>query len=282
MSKNVFDGDEGLTTDSIRKYLRTKKLGRDIHFLPRTDSTQTIGKSLAGTGAEEGLLVVADSQYKGRGRHSHTWESPEKVNLYYSLLFRPKNPFWPLRRANEIQFMSSLAVAEGLKKHCQVQVDLKWPNDLRLNGKKIGGIILTTSSPNPKQLDYVLMGMGLNVNASEEDFSEEIKKIATSLFQITQKKLNRPMLLAYLLNEIEDHYELLQSKGFSAIQKDWIKWASHMVNENIHLQDVLVDPKDTLLNELQGKAKGIDGQGRLLVETSDGKTLAVIDGMLVS
>jgi len=280
MPKDIFGGNDSFSSESIRKYLKTKKLGQEINFLAKTDSTQSIAQRLAQTGAEEGLLVVADSQSQGRGRHDHSWDSPAGVNLYFSLLFRPNDPIWPLDRVNEIQFMCSVATANCLKKHCGSEVELKWPNDIRANDKKLGGIILFTVAPNSKRVDYIIMGMGLNLNAKVSDFNVDVKHLATSIFQITQKEVNRSMFLAYLLKEIEEQYEMLCNKGFDPIRKKWQELAPKMMNSAVSLRDVITDPEETALVHLQGMAKGIDNQGRLLVEIQGGKTKSIVDGVL--
>jgi len=204
--ENLWDPSEDFNESSIKNYIKTISFGKDLEFHKKTESTQPLASQKASKGASEGTVVVADEQTKGRGRHNYTWESPKGVNLYFSLVFRPQNPFWPVSRGNEIQYLTAISAANVLEKECGVSIELKWPNDLKLNGKKLGGIILSTAASSPQKIESVVMGMGININSSEKDFGPEVKNLATSIFIEKRKKLNRSLFLALLLKEIERQY----------------------------------------------------------------------------
>ena len=262
---------------AIQRFLKTKVFGREIHFLSQTQSTQTIASDLAQNGKPEGFLVVADQQTSGRGRHGHHWQSPPGVNLYFSLIFRPH---WPMQRSNEIQFLCAVAAAEALKKYAHVEVNLKWPNDLRVGNKKIGGIILTTHAGDNSQTEYIVMGMGINLNMGKNKWPDELKNIATSVREITGKEINRCEFLAKFLQELESLYQTLNQKGFSAIRDKWQVLAPHMMGPEVIVKDAMVIGESKVIDKVVGKSKGINDQGHLRVETNDGKVLSILDGTL--
>lgn len=272
---SVFDAQ------SIRKALKTKVLGQKIQFLPLTDSTQVAAVTLAGENAPEGMLVVADQQLAGRGRHDHTWESPAGVNLYFSLLFRPKA--WPLSRGNEIQFLAAVAVAELLSDHCGVNMELKWPNDLWTagpQGKKIGGMILSTTTRSNSMIDYVILGLGLNVNAEEQHFSPAVRTLATSIKLETGKTFDRAQLLGRLLAEMENLYADVQQHGFESVHGAWMDLAPSMSGQELRVTAAMTLPGAQHFDELRGIGRGIDAQGHLLMQTADGRQMVIADGKL--
>jgi BirA family biotin operon repressor/biotin-[acetyl-CoA-carboxylase] ligase len=159
-------------------------------------------------------------------------------------------------------------------------VELKWPNDIWLKGKKMGGIILTTTAPNPEKVKYIILGMGLNLNTSKEHFSYEVRDLATSVFLQTGKKVNRPFFFAGLLKELESLYLELQSQGFEKLRKKWHHYAPKMCDHEVKLLNVIAQPGNQQLEVLRGQAKGIDAQGHLRVENEQGQELQILDGEL--
>jgi len=170
-----------LFPNEIREGLDTKVFGkRDIVYFTETDSTNTRAKDLAARGAPEGTLVISERQTKGRGRKGRSWFSPSQGGIYTSLILRPSiSP----SEAPKITLLSAVVVAETLRSLTGLSAIIKWPNDILINGKKIAGI-LTEMSTEMDAIDYIVVGLGLNVNTP--DFPDDIREKATSIFRNRQ------------------------------------------------------------------------------------------------
>lgn len=222
-----------------------------FHLFPVTDSTNIRAAHLAEAGAPHGTVVCADSQTEGRGRLGRTWESPPGVNLYVSLLLRPRiDP----REAPRLTLVAAVALAETVEEASGLSSGLKWPNDLYLNGKKAAGI-LAEMSADQDRLRHVVIGVGLNVNADREDFPKRLRRSATSLKRETGRSHPRVEVLARFLARFEEAYGTFLSKGFSALHPRWDCRC-------------LLSGKRVLLRhaerELRGTAVRVDAQGALL------------------
>ena len=154
------------------------KIGERIHYVPTCTSTNDMAKDLADFGVPEGTVVLAEEQTSGKGRYRRHWFSSPGKGLYLSVILRPKQPEISL-----LTLSAGLAVAEALRDVLGVKVCLKWPNDLLWEGKKLGGI-LSESSYFGQKLNYVVVGIGLNISHSEEDFPPGLRDSAISLKQI--------------------------------------------------------------------------------------------------
>src|SRR5512145_2072069 len=165
-----------LTPLELRPLLNTHDLGQVVHWYEELGSTNDRAKELADEGAEHGEVVVAEAQTAGRGRRGRSWASPARRNLYFSVVLRPE---LPPTRAAEITLVASVAICDALRQ-AGVEAGIKWPNDLLASGRKIAGI-LTELAAEPEQVQWVVLGVGVNVNARREDFPEELRGEATSL-----------------------------------------------------------------------------------------------------
>lgn len=227
-----------------------------IHY-EVTDSTNTQAKRLAEEGYPHGTLVLADSQSAGRGRSGRMWESPKTDGIFMTLLLRPK-----IRPENApmLTLVAAMAVAKAIQKSINLPVQIKWPNDIVLNGKKICGI-LTEMSTETDHINYVVIGIGINV--SNERFSEEIAHMATSLFLESGKKICREELVEDVWEEFEYYYNIFCRTGdLSGIEKEYNEC---LVNRNRQVR--ILDPKEPFV----GLAKGINRRGELIVETKTGE-----------
>lgn len=241
---------------SIRK---TKWVGTEICYFDVTDSTNTQAKSLGEGDAPNGTLVVAGKQESGRGRRGRSFESPAGTGIFMTLLLRPEiEP----QNASMLTLVSALAVAKGIEHMVDLPVQIKWPNDIVVNGKKVCGI-LTEMSAQMDYVNYIVIGIGINV--SNEEFPEEIKDVATSIYLESGKHVNRAMLIEKIWEEFEDYYELYEkTQDLSSLVKEY---DSYLVNRGQKVR--VLDPKEPY----EGKAMGITDRGELIVDTWEARRL---------
>ncbi|QRV21972.1 biotin--[acetyl-CoA-carboxylase] ligase [Lacrimispora saccharolytica] len=240
------------------------KFGREVEYHEIIDSTNIRAKRLAEEGASSGTLVLADLQEAGRGRRGRTWVSPSGNNIFMSLILRPD--ILP-SSASMITLVAALAVYDGIKNLTGLAAGIKWPNDIVANGKKLCGI-LTEMSAELEGIHYVVVGIGINVNM--EEFPEEVRQTATSLFLETGEKVGRSRLVAAVMEAFEQYYEEFISQGdLSGLISVYNK---NMVNAGKEVR-VLDRSGDYI-----GKALGINEKGELLVEVEPGKVRRVISG----
>jgi BirA family transcriptional regulator, biotin operon repressor / biotin---[acetyl-CoA-carboxylase] ligase len=206
-----------LTPDDIRSTLATKRLGRQLHLHQNLASTNSEAMSLAQQGAEDGTVVATESQTAGRGRHARTWFSPPGLNLYCSVIVRGLGEKLTLADwLSWVPLTTALAVAEAVHTVAGISLDLKWPNDLLLDDRKAGGILCESSLTGPDN-PVVVIGIGLNVNMSQDLFPDELRPIAASLFESTHRPVDRNRLLAQLLQDLEESLDELRAHGPSRL-----------------------------------------------------------------
>ncbi|HJT24473.1 MAG TPA: biotin--[acetyl-CoA-carboxylase] ligase, partial [bacterium] len=187
--------------EQILRGLKTKSFGRNLLWLEKTTSTNDVVAELARQGAPEGTVVAAETQTKGRGRQGRHWSSTAGKSLAFSVLLRPKLHADELP---EITLASAVAVAKTLEDfHFKPQI--KWPNDLLLEGRKVCGI-LTEMGPKKDRMASVVLGIGMNLNQTAKDFPKELGVIATSLYRMSGRKINRGPFFQKLLLHLEETY----------------------------------------------------------------------------
>lgn len=247
-----------LSRETIEKALTTKRLGRPVLYFARVGSTNDVVHAQAATAAE-GLLVVADEQTAGRGRLARSWWSPPAANLLMSLLLRPP---LPARRAGQLTMCLGLAAVEGIAAVAGVQAMLKWPNDLVWQGRKLGGM-LTELRLNGEQIEYAVLGLGINVNvdfATTTGAPAELRETATSLLMITGHAVARPDLLAAILSRCEAWYDRLLA-GESLHEA----WSSRLDTLGREVRVSLPTA------ELRGVATRVTPEGALVIRTAAGR-----------
>ncbi len=253
-----------LTEAECQSRLQGFRMGTPVHCYEETDSTNIRAKALAEAGAPEGTLVTAESQTRGKGRRGRGWVSPKGEGLWFSLLLRPKIPPY---KAPMLTLAAALAVAGGIEDVCGLPVQIKWPNDIVLSGKKLVGI-LTELSAEADQVHYAVVGIGINVNISE--FPEEIRNTATSLYLETGKRWMRCDLIAAIMKRMERCYQAFAEAGdLSALRGEYM---DRLVSVGRAVR--ILSPEE----ETDGVCEGIDEEGRLLVRKGDGSLEKVISG----
>ena len=214
--KDQLTFSDAISEDAIRNSLKTVCFGKKVKFLPVTDSTNLVAKKCAREGAPEGTVVVADYQTGGKGRFERSWWSPPGENLLFSLVFRP---LLAITRTFQLTVLSSLAVVEAIRRETGLYAMIKWPNDVYIKGKKVSGI-LSELGISGDRLDYVVIGIGINVN-SDPSTVQEIKDNATSLCAESGRGLSRVKLLSAILGLVEDYYGIMQEDKFYAVKEKW-------------------------------------------------------------
>ena len=234
----------------------TRRLGRPLHFFDTIDSTNTSAARLAREEAAEGTVVIADEQTGGKGRLGRNWVSPPGVNLYLSVILRPRKP---TSAAPQLSLLASVAVAETIVQQTQLAPTIKWPNDVLVAGKKVCGI-LTEMQANGSRLRSVIVGIGVNINAPLASFPEELQDKASSLFLICGKPVDRVAFTVSLLTHLEKFYVLWLEKGFPVVRTAWEGYASALLGKSI----TVTASEGTV----SGTVRGIDRDGALLIETA--------------
>ena len=235
-----------------------------IIYFESLDSTNTKVRELAHQGAKEGTVVVAEKQTAGKGRRARNWESPAGTNIYMSVLLRPQIE---ANKASMLTLVMAYSIGKVLKERGYETMQIKWPNDLVLSGKKACGI-LTEAELKGQEIDHVIVGVGINVN--EKEFPEELLDKATSLYLEKGIKENREILVEDVLNTFAVDYEkFLKEENLSLIKDEY-----NQILVNYHREVRVLDPG----NEYTAFAHGINDMGELLVEKADGSMEAVYAG----
>lgn len=254
----------------IESYLPEDGMCQRVTCLETVDSTNSYAKKLAEQGEPEGTLVVAERQTAGRGRRGRYWESPSGENVFMTLLLRPKlHP----SRISGITLLAALALVRAVREMVSVKVEIKWPNDVVVEGKKICGI-LTEMSSEENFVHYAVVGIGINVN--QHSFSEELREKATSLFLETGEEWNRCALAARTAALFGEYYRRYERDGnLSAFVPEYNQVLANRDRE-VRVYYGMVE--DAAREEIRtGIARGIDKDGALLVEI-DGKEERIVSG----
>ncbi|NGZ08598.1 MAG: biotin--[acetyl-CoA-carboxylase] ligase [Nitrospira sp. LK70] len=202
-----------LNIDSIRSTLATTSLGHVLYLHQDLPSTNREALSLAQNGASHGTVVIAESQSGGYGRHGRAWFSPPKLNIYCSVIIRGTGQSLSLSQwLSWVPLVSALAVTEAVQQIAAISLSLKWPNDLLLHDRKVGGILCESSFATTND-PVVVIGIGLNVNVPSVTFPEDLRPIAASLIEASRRPLDRNRLIAQLLLELEHGLDELRTHG---------------------------------------------------------------------
>ncbi len=251
--------------DLISRLGRTRVIGRDVRVFQETTSTNDVIEKLARDGVKEGVAVFAESQTRGRGRLGRKWVSPPKSGLWLSILLRPDlRP----QETTRLTIASATALRRAIELLTGLQPNIKWPNDILVRGRKVAGI-LTELSAELDRVNYVVLGIGVNVNMNPADFPAELRKTATSLKAELGKPVSRPELAVAILRELDRDYARVGSGEFAALADEWEEHGTTIGH------DVVIRMGE---RQLRGHAESLGEDGALLLRTEHGHLERVVGG----
>lgn len=257
-----------LAPSLIEPELGDNEIGHKIIHYFRIDSTNDAALSLAVEGAAEGTVVVAEEQTAGRGRFGRKWFSEKSSGIYASVILRPKlSP----ADAPALTLMAGLAAHRALSAATGLEVDIRWPNDLLVNRKKVCGI-LTEMNAELGRLHHVVLGIGVNVNNTT--MPSELGATATSLRIEGGRSYSRAQILVGLLKELERYYKLLKNEGNAPIIRAWAKASTYAEGKSIRVR--------TSTEDFQAVTAGLDSNGMLRIRRGDGKEESLISGEILA
>lgn len=253
-----------ITPEKIEKKLKTDFIGQKIHYFAEVTSTNDVAKELATLEAAEGTVVVAEVQTCGRGRLGRGWLSP-KGGIWFSLILRPQVK---AKDVFKITFLTAVAVAKTIRKLLKLNVEIEWPNDVLVNGKKVCGI-LTETNVRGESVDSVIVGVGINANIGINFFPEYLKKNVTTLAAEVSGEVDQEKFLHALLEELEDYYKMFKENKFDPILEEW-KRLNRLFGANVEVV--------SFKEKIMGQAVNVDQNGALIIRLSDGTTRKVFSG----
>jgi len=235
-----------------------------ILCLDSIDSTNLEAMRQAKAGAPEGLCIVAREQTNGRGRLDRIWQSPKDAGLYFSMILRPRLEMssWPL-----ITLMAALAVCDALMRACALRADIKWPNDICRDGRKLCGILVETIETETSAA--AIVGIGINLTA--DSLPAELLGAATSVEEVSGHAPDRELVLAELVKAITERYDFLYGpQGAEHTIREWCASSSYAFDRRVGVR--------LLHDRFEGITRGLESDGALRVETNDGKIRIVRAG----
>jgi len=245
--------------------LMTERIGRQIISFREADSTNEIAFKLAEEGAPEGTVVLAESQRRGKGRMGRRWESPSGVNLYCSIILRP--PILPLQ-AVQMTFLSVVAVARAIEETTRLVPTIKWPNDVLLSGHKVAGL-LNEMGAETEKVNFIILGIGVNINMEESQFPADLRYPATSLRKEAGVTVDRKEFTRALIRSLDSLYGAFLAGDYGVVRDEWLARCA-MIGQRVH-----VSYRDSVV---AGVAAGIDDYGALLLTLDDGRVERVLAG----
>lgn len=262
---HLVDQPDLLLSMAVQSGLETQFVAKRVEYFSETDSTNQRAQELGEQGAEHGTVVIAETQRSGRGRMGRTWCSPAGVNLYTSILLRPT--ILPIQAA-QLTFLSAVAVARAVEAVANVEVTVKWPNDILLNGKKLAGL-LNEISAEMEGIHYVVLGIGVNLNMAADQFPDDLRYPATSLLLETGGTIERLRFAQELYRQIDRLYQLFCQQGFVPIRLAWESLFAMIGTQ------VSVDCGGTIFT---GAVEGIADDGALLLRLASGDQQEIYAG----
>lgn len=251
--------------DLVARLGEVRVIGRDIRVFNETTSTNDVVEKLARDGVKEGAVVFAESQTKGRGRLGRKWVSPPRKGLWFSVLLRPAlRP----QEATQITVAAATALVRGIQRVTGVVADIKWPNDLLVDGRKVAGI-LTEMNAEVDRVHYIILGVGIDVNQTASDFPADVRKLATSLKLESGQAVSRAELAAAVLEELDRDYGRICRRGFPAVADEWEARCT-TIGKNV---TILIGDR-----RVRGRAESLDDDGSLLVRTEHGRLERILGG----
>ena len=262
----LLESPDALYPDEIKELLDTKLIGREIIYMDSIDSTNSHAKRLGEKDFIDGTVIIAEEQTTGRGRLGREWVSPKGKGIWMTILLKPDiNP----ERASQITLISAMAVVKGIKKASDIDTLIKWPNDLVLNGQKLCGI-LTELGAEIDRINYLCVGIGINVNQDKKDFGNYELNTATSLKIVSGSVVDRKKLIGEVLKAFEDYYtKFLKDSSIDFMVEEYKKSSANIGKE------VRLITKD---GEIEATAEDISSNGHLIVRLKCGSLREISSG----
>lgn len=254
--------------DTVDIGVRGRLVGTRIRWFDSVDSTNAVLKSLAEAGEPSGAVVVADEQTRGRGRAGRAWHSPAGLGLWFSVLLRPRSP---ARELTPLSLVVSSSVATAVAAFCGVDVRVKWPNDIVVGGRKLGGILLESLGDTSSGAGHLVVGVGLNVDLDRGDFPGELADTATSLLILTGRRTRRRELLRAVLERLDEDWARFEDEGPASSLERWRSLSTT-------LGKVVEVSSET--TTVRGTAVDLSSSGALIVELPGGRRVEVWHGDL--
>lgn len=244
---------------------RLREMVREVLFFDRIDSTNRVALEMASDGMPGGLLILSDSQKRGKGRLDREWFSPAGANLYFSLLLRP---YLPTREFPLFSMAASLGLRDSIQRATGLSSEIKWPNDILIEEKKLAGILLESKTAGGETTPLVI-GIGVNVNVDPEGFPPDLQQSATSLKAVLGHPVDRTDLLNVVLEALSEQVRLLQ-EGKKDLLIQRIQKECTTLGKRVRV--------NTLRQEFEGLAEEIEDDGALLIRMGDGRRRRILIG----
>lgn len=257
---------DSLQPQEMKGNINTEVIGQSLKFFDQVDSTNLYAKRIAEGGFLDGTVIMADEQLNGRGRMGRNWVSPKGKGIWMTIMLKPKiNP----ADASKVTLLAACAVCKAIEEVSGLNTRIKWPNDIVLNGKKLCGI-LTEMSAEIDEINYLIIGIGVNVNIDMDDFPKELQDIATSIKIEKGQGVMRKELAAAIINSFERYYNGFIKTGSIRDYISEYKERSAVLGKEVRVTSSSL--------ELQGTVVDISEEGQLLLELYDGSIKEIISG----
>jgi len=251
----------------MREQLKTEFIGHEINYFAEVTSTNDVAKELAAKGAKEGTVVLAETQTQGKGRLGRRWLSP-KGGIWFSVILRPKIT---AKDSYQLTFMAAVVIAKTIRKMFKVDAEIKWPNDVLVNERKVCGI-LTESRVRGDAMDFAVIGIGVNANVDLASFPKDLRSSVTSLEAEVKGEVGRERFLCALLKELENYYTMIQQKKFEFVLEEW-KSLTTLFGAHVEVT--------SFEGKVRGLAVGVNRNGGLEVLLKNGTIRKVLSGDVV-
>ena len=246
-----------LLADKIKHDLKTKIIGREIITLEHTESTMDYARQLLDKGVKEGVVVFAEQQTKGRGRSEKVWVCPKSKGLLLTVVLRPAIPS---EKSYFLVVITAVATVKTIRDMFKLPVEINWPNDLVINEKKLGGILIETRKETKKDVNYIV-GIGINVNLTRQEIPKHINKPATSLAIEREMFIDRTGFAKALLQNLDLWYSVLKEERYEYIAEEWQEFCTSIGKEIVIMENS---------QKYSGKLVGISDRGELILLLDNG------------
>jgi BirA family biotin operon repressor/biotin-[acetyl-CoA-carboxylase] ligase len=262
----LLESPDSLQPQEMKGNIHTEVIGQNLTFFEQVDSTNRYAKQIAEGGFLDGTVIMADEQLNGRGRMGRNWVSPKGKGIWMTIMLKPKiNP----ADASKVTLLAACAICKAIEVICGLYTKIKWPNDIVLNGKKLCGI-LTEMSAEIDEINYLIIGIGVNVNIDLDEFPKELQDIATSIKIEKGDMVIRKEVAAAIINHFERYYKAFIKTGSIKEYINEYKEKSAVLGKEV------IVTSSTL--ELRGTVVDISEEGQLQLELKDGSIKEIISG----